>query len=82
MTDPPSPAGSSPATTTPPSARVEAGSGRLSRAVDPRLLRYTRGTRRFLVATVVLGGVTAALVVAQAWLIATTVSASWSTTTG
>jgi thiol reductant ABC exporter CydD subunit len=42
--------------------------------VDPRLLRYTRGTRRYLIATVVLGAVTAALVVAQAWLIADTVS--------
>src|SRR6202789_270846 len=44
------------------------------RAVDPRLLHYTRGTRRFLVLTVALGGVTAGLVLAQAWLIATTVS--------
>ncbi len=42
--------------------------------VDPRLLRYTRGTRRFLVVTVVLGGITAGLLVAQAWLIATTIS--------
>jgi thiol reductant ABC exporter CydD subunit len=41
---------------------------------DPRLVRYTRGTRRFLGATVVLGGITAGLVVAQAWLIATTVA--------
>jgi ATP-binding cassette, subfamily C, bacterial CydCD len=44
------------------------------RAVDPRLFRYTRGSRRFLVLTVALGGVTAGLVLAQAWLIATTVS--------
>jgi thiol reductant ABC exporter CydD subunit len=42
--------------------------------VDPRLLRYTRGTRRYLVATVGLGAVTAAFVVAQAWLIADAVS--------
>jgi ATP-binding cassette subfamily C protein CydCD len=42
--------------------------------VDPRLLRYTQGTRRFLVATIALGGLTAGLVVAQAWLIATTVA--------
>jgi ATP-binding cassette subfamily C protein CydCD len=42
--------------------------------VDPRLLRYTRGTRRFLVVTVVLGGVTAGLLIAQAWLIASTIS--------
>jgi thiol reductant ABC exporter CydD subunit len=38
------------------------------------LRRYTRGTRRYLVVTVVLGGVTAGLVVAQAWLIANAVS--------
>jgi ATP-binding cassette, subfamily C, bacterial CydCD len=42
--------------------------------VDPRLLAYTRGTRRFLVATVALGGLTAALLLVQAWLIATTIS--------
>ena len=60
--------------------RTEVDAGRdgrargLSRAVDPRLLRYTRGTRRFLVATVALGGVTAGLVLTQAWLIAATVS--------
>ncbi|MGD0391132.1 MAG: thiol reductant ABC exporter subunit CydD [Acidimicrobiales bacterium] len=42
--------------------------------VDHRLLHYARGTRRFLVVTVVLGGVTAGLVVAQAWLIASTIS--------
>ncbi|MFJ7157475.1 thiol reductant ABC exporter subunit CydD [Streptomyces sp. NPDC101118] len=38
--------------------------------IDPRLLRYARSTRRFLVATVVLGLVGAALVVGQAMLIA------------
>ncbi len=42
--------------------------------MDPRLLRYTRGTRRFLLCTVGLGGVTACLVLAQAWLIANTIS--------
>jgi thiol reductant ABC exporter CydD subunit len=47
---------------------------RRSGPVDPRLLRYTRGTRRYLLLTVVLGGVTAALVLAQAWLIANTIS--------
>ena len=47
--------------------------------VDPRLLHYTRGTRRYLVVTVVLGGITAVLVVAQAWLIANTISESSST---
>ncbi len=48
--------------------------GRRSGIVDPRLLRSTRGTRGFLVLTVVLGGVTAGLVLAQAWLIANTIS--------
>jgi ATP-binding cassette subfamily C protein CydCD len=47
---------------------------RPSGPVDRRLLDYTRGTRRYLLFTVVLGGVTAALVLAQAWLIANTIS--------
>ena len=47
---------------------------RRSGPIDPRLFRYTRGTRRYLVATVMLGGITAGLVVAQAWLIANVVS--------
>ncbi|MGA5410765.1 thiol reductant ABC exporter subunit CydD [Streptomyces lavendulocolor] len=38
--------------------------------IDPRLLRYARATRLFLAAVVVLGVVGAALVVAQAMLIA------------
>jgi ATP-binding cassette subfamily C protein CydCD len=38
--------------------------------IDPRLLRYTRATRRFLVAVVGLGGVGALLVIAQAMLVA------------
>ncbi len=42
--------------------------------MDPRLLHYARRTRRYLVLTIVLGGVTAALVLAQAWLIANTIS--------
>ncbi len=42
--------------------------------VDPRLLHYARGTRPYMVLTVVLGGVTAGLVLAQAWLIANTIS--------
>ncbi|MFD5447020.1 thiol reductant ABC exporter subunit CydD [Streptomyces sp. NPDC127100] len=41
--------------------------------IDPRLLRYARATRLFLAAVVVLGGVGAGLVVAQAMLIAETV---------
>jgi ATP-binding cassette, subfamily C, bacterial CydCD len=42
--------------------------------VDPRLLAYTRGTRRYLFFTVVIGGITAGLVLAQAWLIANVIS--------
>ncbi|OAH15080.1 thiol reductant ABC exporter subunit CydD [Streptomyces jeddahensis] len=38
--------------------------------IDPRLLRYARATRLFLVAVVLLGAVGAGLVVAQAMLIA------------
>ncbi|WP_405797138.1 thiol reductant ABC exporter subunit CydD [Streptomyces sp. NBC_01506] len=38
--------------------------------IDPRLLRYARATRRFLVAVVVLGLAGAGLVVAQAMIIA------------
>lgn len=41
---------------------------------DDRLLQYAKATRRFLVLTVGLGGVTGLLVVAQAFLIATIVS--------
>jgi ATP-binding cassette subfamily C protein CydCD len=52
---------------------VDAGRPR-SGPIDPRLLRYARGTRRYLVATVLLGGATAGLVVAQAWLIANVVA--------
>jgi thiol reductant ABC exporter CydD subunit len=42
--------------------------------VDPRLMAYGRSTRRFLVVTVALGCVAAALVIAQAWLIAVIVA--------
>jgi len=41
--------------------------------IDPRLLRYARATRFFLVALVALGAVGAGLVIAQAMLIAETV---------
>ncbi|WP_406311045.1 thiol reductant ABC exporter subunit CydD [Streptomyces thermoviolaceus] len=41
--------------------------------IDPRLLRYARATRFFLVAVVVLGGLGAGLVIAQAMLVAETV---------
>jgi thiol reductant ABC exporter CydD subunit len=62
--------GSPPSGVPQPSTR----SRRLSRTVDPRLQRYTRSTRLYLVLTVLLGGVTAGLIVAQAWLIANAVS--------
>ena len=38
--------------------------------IDPRLLRYARATRVFLVAVVTLGALGAGLVIAQAMLIA------------
>src|SRR5205085_9326906 len=46
-------------------------------AFDPRLLRYARTTRVYLVWSVFLGGVTALLVVAQAWLLADTVAGAF-----
>ncbi|MFF5450797.1 thiol reductant ABC exporter subunit CydD [Streptomyces sp. NPDC012950] len=45
--------------------------------IDPRLLRYARATRVFLIAVVVLGLVGAALVVAQAMLVAEIVVGSF-----
>ena len=51
-----------------------ASHARRSGPVDPRLLHYARRTHRYLVLTVVLGGLTAALVLAQAGLIAVTIS--------
>lgn len=58
------------------------------RPVDPRLLRYARSTRGFLVLAVILGAVTAVLVIVQARLLATAIvevaegRADLSTTTG
>jgi thiol reductant ABC exporter CydD subunit len=53
---------------TPPARRRRGG------ALDPRLLHYARSTRRFVGLSVAVGGATALLVVAQAWLIATVVN--------
>jgi thiol reductant ABC exporter CydD subunit len=39
-------------------------------AFDPRLLRYARATRPFIVASICLGALTALLIIAQAWLLA------------
>jgi thiol reductant ABC exporter CydD subunit len=44
------------------------------RPVDPRLLRRARATRPFLCLSVALGTLTALLIVAQAWLLATAVA--------
>jgi ATP-binding cassette, subfamily C, bacterial CydCD len=46
-------------------------------ALDPRLLRYAKTTRRFVVLAVAVGGATALLVVAQAFLIATIVAGAF-----
>src|SRR5436190_8749505 len=50
---------------------------RMSRALDPRLLRHARATRRFMVVSVALGCVAALLIVAQAWLIAYVVAGAF-----
>ncbi len=47
------------------------------RAVDARLVKWGRTTRRFLVASVLLGAVRALLVVAQAWLLATVITSAF-----
>ena len=46
-------------------------------ALDPRLLHYARSTRRFVALAAVVGGVTAALVIIQAWLIAEVVAGAF-----
>jgi thiol reductant ABC exporter CydD subunit len=45
-------------------------------AIDPRLLQYARSTRPFLVALIVLGGITALLIIAQAWLLADVIASA------
>jgi thiol reductant ABC exporter CydD subunit len=47
------------------------------RALDPRLLLYARATRTFLFVAVVLGVLSALLIVAQAWLLADVVSSAF-----
>jgi thiol reductant ABC exporter CydD subunit len=61
---------------------MSAPAGARGGAVDPRLLQYARATRSFLVALVVLGGVTALLIIAQAWLLADVIAAALGTRTG
>jgi len=51
--------------------------GRGGGPLDPRLLAYARSTRRFLGLSVAVGGVTALLVMAQAWLIALVVAGAF-----
>jgi len=45
--------------------------------LDPRLLSYARSTRRFLFLSVGVGGLTALLVITQAWLIAQVVAGAF-----
>jgi thiol reductant ABC exporter CydD subunit len=47
------------------------------RALDPRLLRYARVTRVFLVISIGLGVLSALLIVAQAWLLADVVAGAF-----
>ena len=47
------------------------------RALDPRLLRYARATRTFLILSIALGSIGAVLIVAQAWLIAEIVAGAF-----
>jgi len=48
-----------------------------SRPFDPRLLRYARATRVYLALSVVVGALTACLVVAQAWFLAAAVAGAF-----
>jgi ATP-binding cassette subfamily C protein CydD len=45
-------------------------------AVDRRLLRYARATRRFLVGLTLLGALAGVLIIAQAWLLADVIAAA------
>jgi thiol reductant ABC exporter CydD subunit len=56
------------------SRTVDAPRSDAVRTFDPRLLRFTGSTRRFLLVAVVLGTLAALLVVAQAWMVATVVA--------
>src|SRR5450755_582373 len=47
------------------------------RALDPRLLRYARATRSFLVVSIVLGTLAAVLIVARAWLLADVIAGAF-----
>jgi thiol reductant ABC exporter CydD subunit len=47
------------------------------KALDPRLSRYARATRTFLIASIGLGVLSALLIVAQAWLLADVVASAF-----
>ncbi len=47
------------------------------RAIDPRLARYARSTRTFLLISTALGAIAATLIVAQAWLLAEVVAGAF-----
>lgn len=57
-----------------PKEHSPSGRPRRGGPFDPRLLRYARTTRRFIVLSVASGGLTALLLIAQAWLIAEVVA--------
>ena len=68
---------SPPATALPPAPATPDSPSRRAGPLDPRLLHYARATRRFLAASVVFGTVTALLLIAQAWLLATVISGAF-----
>ena len=53
------------------------GASSRPRPYDPRLLHLARAARTYLVVAVAVGGLTALLVVAQAWLLATSVAGAF-----
>ncbi len=67
----------SPADSAPADNAVPTGPRHRRGPVDPRLLAYTRSTRRFLELSVVLGIVTAVLVTAQAWFLSVAVAGAF-----
>src|ERR1700683_3234809 len=63
--------------TEPSTAAWRFGHDRGMPAIDPRLTRYARATRSYLVVSAVLGLVSALLIIAQAWLLARAVSGAF-----
>ncbi len=58
-------------------AKASVGGPSRGGALDPRLLRYARSTRRFIAQAIAVGGATALLVIAQAFLIASVVAGAF-----